>query len=84
MGSLKKAFSGLVTAMTLGTVDLNKQKAASLGKAQAAAAAQASSLQKEKVDNSKKRVRLYATAGNENGEEVENVGISGNRGKLFS
>ena len=74
MGSISKAFKGLVTAMTLGTVDLNKQKSVSSGKAQAIAAAQAASLQKEARDTSRQRQALFATEGGILGEEVEGVG----------
>lgn len=51
--------------------------------ANAAIASATNSLAQEKEDNSKKRVRLYATGNGELGEEVEGVGVSSKRGKIF-
>lgn len=86
MGSISKIFKSAVTAMSLGTIDLIKSpsgsKAATLAATMAANTAQ--NLAKERDDNSKKRVRLYATQNEGLGEEVNGVGISGNRGKIFS
>lgn len=63
-----------------GIVNGNKSSSSSAKQAMTMAAA---SLAKEKEDNSKKRVRLYATENGELGEEVDSVGESAKRGRIF-
>lgn len=63
-----------------GIVNGNKSSSSS---AKLATAMAANSLAQEKDDNSKKRVRLYATENDELGEEVDGVGVSSKRGKIF-
>lgn len=74
MGSVAKIFGSAVNALTLGTVDLNKDPKVKTG-----AAAQ---LEQDKTDNSKKRKALYSTQGGVLGQEVTQVGNT-NRGNLF-
>lgn len=75
MGSGGFGFVGdLVSGITLGSVNLNKDP-----KAKTNAAAQ---LEQDKTDNSKKRKALYSTQGGVLGQEVTQVGNT-NRGNLF-
>nr|DAI59771.1 MAG TPA: hypothetical protein [Caudoviricetes sp.] len=74
MGSVGKVLSDAVSAVTLGTVDLNKNP-----KVKTNAAAQ---LEQDRTDNSKKRKALYGTQGGVLGQEVTQVGNT-NRGNLF-
>lgn len=76
---------------TKATVSTTQKAAAALGMSKKTSsptdglvANTASDLAKERDENVRKRVRLYATQNGELGEEVNSVGISGNRGKIFS
>lgn len=74
MGSVGKVLGDAVSAVSLGTVDLNKNP-----KVKTNAAAQ---LEQDRTDNSKKRKALYSTQGGVLGQEVTQVGNT-NRGNLF-
>ena len=74
MGSVGKVLGDAVSAVSLGTVDLNKNP-----KVKTNAAAQ---LEQDRTDNSKKRKALYSTQGGVLGQEVKQVGNT-NRGNLF-
>ena len=69
-----KWVNSVVLAVTLGMVDMNKDKKAS--------GAQASSLEDDKKNDTKKRKALYGTQGGVLGQEVNQVGYS-NRGNIF-
>ena len=71
MGSVLKS---AVHAITLGLVDMNKDKKAS--------GAQATSLEEDKSKGVKKRKALYGTQGGVLGQEVNQVGQS-DRGNIF-
>lgn len=91
--SLKKIAAVVAPTAWFGTqasISGTKKAAALMGmstsknSSNAAIAATSNSLAQERDENAKKRVRLYATEHGELGEEVNSVGISGNRGKIFS
>ena len=71
MGSVIKS---AVHAITLGTVNLNKEKKAS--------GAQATALEEEKKNSTRKRKALYGTQGGVLGQEVNQVDQN-NRGSIF-
>lgn len=71
MGSVLKS---AVHAITLGTVNLNKEKKAS--------GAQATALEEEKKDSIRKRKALYGTKGGVLGQEVQGIGQD-ERGSIF-
>ena len=66
--------NSLVHTVTAGLVDLNKEKKAS--------GAQATALEEEKKNNTRKRKALYGTQGGVLGQEVNQVDQN-NRGSIF-
>lgn len=69
-----KWVNSVVHAVTVGLVDLNKDKKAS--------GAQATALEEEKKNSTRKRKALYGTQGGVLGQEVGQVGQD-NRGNIF-
>ena len=69
-----KWLGSVASAITLGLVDLNKEKKAS--------GAQAAALEEEKKNNTRKRKALYGTQGGVLGQEVNQVDQN-NRGSIF-
>lgn len=69
-----KWLGSVASAITLGLVDLNKEKKAS--------GAQATALEEEKKNSTRKRKALYGTQGGVLGQEVNQVGPN-NRGSIF-
>lgn len=69
-----KWLGSVASAITLGLVDLNKEKKAS--------GAQATALEEEKKNSTRKRKALYGTQGGVLGQEVNQVGTN-NRGNIF-
>ena len=83
---LVKAVAMLPVTATKAAVNVAKTASGATAKSGSSSYATASTLAnltQEKEDNSKKRVRLYATKNEELGEEVEGIGASSKRGKLF-
>lgn len=69
-----KWVNSVVHAVTVGLVDLNKDKKAS--------GAQATALEEEKKNSTRKRKALYGTQGGVLGQEVNQVDPN-NRGNIF-
>lgn len=87
MGSSVKKFAqgALVGGLVGGTVRLlNHQKHKMQRAANKIGSDAEKTLAQEQEESRKKRARLYETGGNANGEEVANVGLSGDtRGNIF-
>jgi hypothetical protein len=69
-----KWVNSVVHAVTVGLVDLNKDKKAS--------GAPATALEEEKKNSTRKRKALYGTQGGVLGQEVNQVGLN-SRGNIF-
>ena len=76
MGSLGKWVGSVVHAVSVGTIDLNKEK---INKA---SGAEAAALEEEKINNTRKCKALYGTSGGVLGQEVNQNGRN-NRGNIF-